>query len=124
MSEQNTRKPYPTDLTDAEWQRIAPYLPERKSPRGRHRVHTYREILNAIFYVLRSGCVWRMLPQDLPPWRTAYHYFRLWRQDGTWARINEALRTDLEITPGREPEPGAAMLDSRSGKTTEKGSSG
>jgi putative transposase len=75
MSEQTERKSYPTDLTDAEWQQIARYLPERKSPRGRRRVHAYREIVNAIFYVLRSGCSWRMLPHDLPPWQTVYHSF-------------------------------------------------
>ncbi len=77
MNEQNTRKPYPTDLTDAEWQRIAPALPERTSPRGRHRVHAYREILNAIFSILRSGCAWRMRPHDVPLWESVYHSVRL-----------------------------------------------
>jgi len=121
MAEQNKRKSYPTDLTDAEWQQIEPHLPKRKSPRGRQRVHSFREILNAIFYVLRSGCAWRMLPHDLPPWQTVYHYFRLWRQDGTWARLNDTLRTELRVASGRDPQPSAAILDSQSVKTTEKG---
>jgi len=78
VAERAQRQPYPTDLSDVEWQRIQPYLPAPKSG-GRPRVHTLREILNAIFYIVRSGCTWRMLPHDLPPWKTVYHYFRLWR---------------------------------------------
>lgn len=105
MAEQNKRKSYPTDLTDAEWQQIEPYLPKRKSPRGRQPVHPYREILNAIFYVLRSGYAWRMLPHDLPPWQTVYHNFRLWGQDGTWAGIHDALGTELRVASGRDPQP-------------------
>jgi putative transposase len=120
MSGQNERKSYPTDLTDAEWQRIAPYLPERKSPRGRPRVHSYREILNAIFYVQRNGCVWRLLPHDLPPWRTAYHYFRLWRQDGTWARIQDVIRPELQMAPEPVPASEATRPDNPSVVTTAK----
>lgn len=124
MAEQNKRKSYPTDLTDAEWQQIEPYLPKRKSPRGRQPVHPYREILNAIFYVLRSGCAWRMLPHDLPPWQTVYHNFRLWGQDGTWAGIHDALGTELRVASGRDPQPSAAISDSQSVKTTGKGGLG
>jgi putative transposase len=119
MAEQNKRTPYPTDLSDVEWQKIEPHIPKPKTKRGAKRVHPLREILNAIFYVLRSGCSWRMLPHDLPPWKTVYHYFRLWRLDGTWERLNAALRTELRVAEGREPEPSAAILDSQSVKTTE-----
>ena len=74
---------YPTDLNDSEFDVLVPYLPEPKAT-GRPREHSWRIILNAIFYIVRSGCAWRMLPHDLPPWKTIYHYFRLWRKDGTW----------------------------------------
>src|SRR5665648_357380 len=70
---------------------------------GRKRVHSYREIVNAIFYLLRSGCAWRMLPHEFPPWKTVYHYFRLWRLTGFWERINASLRTELRIAYGRKP---------------------
>jgi putative transposase len=118
MAKQRKRKLYPTDLSDAEWQEIQPYVPKPQK-RGRPREHPIREILNAIFYILRSGCSWRMLPHDLPPWKTVYHYFRLWRSDGTWQRINAALYAELRKTDGREPEPSAAILDSQSVKTTD-----
>ena len=121
MTKSTKRKPYPSDLTDAEWEQVAPHLPKRKSPRGRKREHSLREILNAIYYVLRSGCSWRMMPHDLPPWKTVYHYFRLWRKDGVWAEINAALRTELRVAVGRDPEPSAAIIDSQSVKTMEKG---
>ena len=88
------RQAYPTDLNDTEWNVIAPYLPEPKSS-GRPREHPWREILNAIFYIVRGGCAWRLLPHDFPPWKTVYHYFRLLRLDGTWERMNAALRETL-----------------------------
>lgn len=120
MAEQSvTRKPYPTDLSDAGWQIVEPLIPRPKSNRGRKRKHPLREILNAIFYLLRAGCAWRMLPHDFPTWKTVYHYFRLWRKDGTWEHINAALRTELREADGREPEPSAAILDSQSVKTTD-----
>lgn len=119
MAEQSKiRESYQSDLTDAEWQRIAPLIPGPKSNKGRKRKHTIREILNAIFYIVRAGCAWRMLPHDFPPWKTVYHYFRLWRKDGTWARINNALRTQAREVEGRNPQPSAAILDSQSVKTT------
>jgi putative transposase len=115
-----TRKAYPTDLSDEEWNIIEPYVPRPKSG-GRPAQHERREILNAIAYVLRSGCAWRLLPYDLPPWPTVYDYFRQWRQDGRWEQINAALREKLRMTLGREAEPSAAIIDSQTVKTTEKG---
>jgi putative transposase len=119
MAEQNEREPYQTDLSDAEWQKVEHCIPKPKTKRGRRREHSLREILNAIFYLLRSGCAWRMLPHDFPPWKTVYHYFRLWRLNGTWECINASLRTEIRIAEGRNPEPSAAILDSQSAKTTE-----
>jgi putative transposase len=111
------RKPYPTDLSDEEWKYIEPHVPRPKG-QGRPRVHSLREILNATFYVLRSGCQWRMLPNDFPRWPTVYHYFRKWRIDGTWERINRAIRERLRIRLKRDPQPSAGMVDSQSVKTT------
>lgn len=114
------RKKYPTDLTDEEWQGLEPLIPPIKSG-GRPADHTRREILNAILYVLRSGCQWRMLPHDLPSWKTVYTYYRNWRLDGTWEDIHGALRKELRAIEGRQAEASAAILDSQSVKTTEKG---
>jgi putative transposase len=113
----NTRKHYPTDMTDAEWTYLAPFVPAPK-PGGRPRVHPVREILNAIFYVLRSGCAWRLLPHDLPPWKTVYHYFRLWRLQGLWEQLHAALREAVRVKARRDPQPSAGILDSQSVKTT------
>jgi putative transposase len=111
------RKPYPTDLSDDEWKYIEPHVPGPKG-HGRPRVHSPREILNAIFYVLRSGCQWRLLPHDFPRWPTVYHYFRKWRIDGTWERINRAIRERLRVRLNRDPQPSAGIVDSQSVKTT------
>jgi putative transposase len=111
------RKPYPTDLSDGEWTYIEPHMPAPKE-HGRPRIHSLREILDAIFYVLRSGCQWRMLPHDFPRWPTVYHYFRTWRLDGTWERINRAIRERLRVRLRRNPQPSAGIVDSQSVKTT------
>ena len=113
MLEQTKRIPYPSDISDREWEIIKLYFPNPRTTRGRKRIHPYREILNSIFYLLRSGCAWRMLPHEFPPWKTVYHYFRLWRLTGFWERINATLRTELRIAYGRESEPSAAILDSQ-----------
>src|SRR5215204_1722969 len=106
------RKPYPTDLSDAEWNYIQPHLPAPKGY-GRTRTHDLREILNAVFYVVRSGCQWRLLPHDFPRWPTVYHYFRQWRIDGTWERINRAIRERLRVRLRRDPQPSAGVVDSQ-----------
>jgi putative transposase len=108
---------YPSDLTDAEWDLLEPLLPAPKK-RGRPRLRGPRDILDAVFYVLKSGCQWRMLPRDFPPWKTVSHYFRRWRLDGTWERMNRALRRRLREKLGREPEPSAGIVDAQSVKTT------
>jgi putative transposase len=115
------RKAYPTDLSEKEWKIIEPHLPTAKD-HGRPRIHSLREILNAIFFLLRSGCQWRMLPNDFPCWPTVYHYFRKWRSDGTWERINQAIRERLRLKLGRHPQPSSAgIVDSQSIKCSAVG---
>jgi transposase len=116
----NQRASYPTDLTDAEWQRLGKLIPAPK-PGGRPARYPRREIVNAVLYVLFSGCPWRLLPHDFPPWQVVYHYFRRWRRDGTWEKAHDRLRGDLRQALGRQRQPSAAILDSQSVKTTEKG---
>ncbi|HET7273301.1 MAG TPA: IS5 family transposase, partial [Rubrobacter sp.] len=108
---------YPTDLSDEEFRHIEPYLPVSKQ-RGRPKIHAPREILNAVYYILKSGCPWRLLPREFPPWRSVYHWFRAWRIDGTWERLNTALRERLRAKVGRNPQPSAGIVDSQSVKTT------
>jgi putative transposase len=110
-------KDYPTDLSDAEWECLRPYVPA-PNKRGRPRTHGTREVLNAIFYVLKSGCAWRLLPKDFPPWETVYWWFGRWRTDGTLERLNAALRELLRRRLGRDPLPSAGIADSQSTKTT------
>ena len=112
--------PYPSDLTDEEWKLLEPLLPP-PARTGRKCKYPMREIANAVFYLLRSGCTWRMLPRDLPPWQDVYWHFAKWRATGVWQRANDALRTELRVAAGRQAEPSAASMDSQSVKTTEKG---
>ena len=114
------RKPYPSDLTDAEWERIAPLIPPAK-PGGRPRGVDMREVLNGIFYVTREGISWRAMPHDLPYFGVCYWYHRRFQDDGTWEAINDALRKDVRVRAGRDPEPSVAIIASHSVKTTETG---
>ena len=103
---------YQTDLTDAEWRVIAPHLP-KPCATGRPRAWPMREIINGIFYVMRAGCPWRLLPNDLPPWGTIYRWFAAWRDDGCFERINHALVMADRERVGRDASPTAAIIDSR-----------
>jgi putative transposase len=111
---------YPSDLSDHEWEILAPLIPPAK-PGGRPRKWPMRKVLNATFYLLRSGCQWRMLPRGFPPWSTVHHYFRMWRLDGTWEKINAVLRERMRVRGGRNPQPSAGILDTQSVKTTSLG---
>jgi transposase len=114
------RKPYPSDLTDAQWSILEPLIPPAK-PGGHPRTANMREVLNAIFYLVRSGCAWRALPHDFPSWSTVWTYFRNWRLTGVWERIHTTLREAVRTNQGREATPSAAIIDSQSVKTTEQG---
>ena len=108
---------YPTDLSDDEWRCISPHLPV-PARQGRPRLHGLRAILDAVFYVLKSGCPWRLLPRDFPPWKTVYDWFRRWRIDGTFEQLNAQLRERLRTRLGRDPDPSAAIVDSQTVRTT------
>jgi putative transposase len=114
------RKPYPDDLTDAQWDLLGPLLPKAK-PGGRPRTTDVREVVNAILYLTRTGCGWRHLPHEFPPHPTVHDYHRSWRLDGTWERVNARLREQVRKAAGRDPEPEIAVPDSQSVKATERG---
>ena len=111
---------YPSDLNDAEWALIAPYIPPARRG-GRRRSVNVREVLNAIFYVLATGCQWQAMPKDLPPKSTAHFYFSLWDWDGTLETIHDALYTATREAAGREASPTVAIIDSQSAKAAQKG---
>jgi putative transposase len=118
------RKSYQSDVSDDEWEILRAFMPPEKSE-GRPREYEWREILNGIFYMTRSGCHWRLLPHDLPPWWTVYFYFRVWRLQGIWEKINTELRKQTrELCEEKEPEPTAAVIDSQSVKNTETAGAG
>jgi putative transposase len=111
---------YPSDLADREWDLIKRLIPPAK-PGGRRRSTDMRLVVNAIFYLGRTGCAWRYLPREYPPWETVYGYFRRWRIGGFWQRINDRLRALTRQAEGRQSQPSAAILDSQSVKTTDRG---
>jgi len=116
------QKIYPSDLTDEEWELIAPLLERpKRDGRGKPRTVDRQEVVNAILYVLRTGCQWRYLPEGFPAWQTVYWYFARWTDDATWERVTDHLRRELRVQRGRDVEPSAAIIDSQSVKTTEKG---
>ena len=105
--------PYPSDLTDEQWSLLDPLIPHA-DPNCRPRKTDMREVVNAIFYLNRAGCPWRMLPRDFPPWRTVYNYFKGWRDDGIWTRIGTDLRQQVRVAAGHKPTPSAGSIDSQS----------
>lgn len=114
------RTPYPSDLTDEQWKLIEPMIPPSKLG-GRPRDVDMREVINGILYLNRTGCAWRMLPHDFPPWGTVHYYYRLFRLQGLWLKIHDRLRERVRRKVERKPTPSAAILDSQSVKTAEKG---
>jgi len=117
-----TRQPYPSDLTDEQWDRLQEVVPKPKGGKtGRPRTYPVREIWNAIFYQARTGCQWRYLPHDLPPWQDVWEHFCRWRDTGLLQTVHDALRGRVRRKAGREPTPSAAIIDSQSVKTPQKG---
>ena len=114
------RQAYPSDMNEEEWALLEPLIPPARHG-GRPRTVDMKEIVNAILYILRSGCQWRMLPHEFPPWSTVWTYFRTWRRTGSWERMHTQLREAERVRQGREPTPSAAILDSQSVKTSQKG---
>lgn len=120
MAQELQRKAYDTDLTDEQWARLAPMVPPARDFLKAHK-YERREILNAIKYKLQSGCAWRNLPHDFPPWTSVKDYFYQWRDDGTWEHIHDVLRSQVRVAAGRDPNPSLGMADSQSVKTTSVG---
>ena len=114
------KRGYPSDLREAEWEKLAPLL-ERKERRGRKRRVDIRSVVNGLLYWARTGCQWRMIPHEFEHWSVIRYYFDTWRKDGTWERINTLLRREVRLQQQREADPSAAIIDSQSVKTTEAG---
>jgi len=114
------RRQYVTDLSDEQWAKLEPLLPKTK-PQGRPSKYPKRELLNAMLYTLRTGCSWRLLPHDFPPFRSVHWYFSILRDEGFFERLNEALRTEYRVSINRNPDPSIVVIDAQDVKTTEKG---
>jgi len=119
MPRRARRRAYPSDLTDAQWAAIAPMIPDA-APGGRPRRADKREIVEAILYVLRAGCAWRLLPHDFPPWQTVYYYLRRWQREGVWARVHHTLVMAEREREGRDASPSAAVIDSQTVRTADQ----
>ena len=118
-----SRRQYPGELTDKEWELIGPILEKRTSPRGRKSKYGKRMMMNAIFYLIRAGCSWRLLPYDFPPWETVYAQFVRWRKAKIFEELHDHVRGSLRVLLKRAEEASAGIIDSQSIKTTEKGGS-
>src|ERR1041384_6445866 len=114
------KRHYDTDLTDAAWELVKPLIPDAQRG-GRPRTTDVRSVVNAIFYLLRTGCQWRMLPHQFPPWGTVYYYFRRWENSGTWVRLHRSVYVQARVAAGRAACPSVVIMDGQSVKTTERG---